>query len=90
MAKRFFREHRGTYAESMETMKAVQSVADIVAHYENDPLTMGYFKRIRIDPTTRRGHREPQDEWGVDTYMVVADFDGYTGQCIGYSNFKGY
>ena len=85
---KFFREHRRTYAESMETMVLVRSVVDIVKHYESDPLTKGYFKNIRIDQTTRRDHRDPQDEWGADTYMVVADFDGYTGQCIGYSNFK--
>lgn len=86
--ERFFREHRGTYAESMETVKAVWSVADIVKHFESDPLTEGFFKNIRIDASTRRDHRNPQDEWGKDTYMVVADFDGYTGQCIGYCNFK--
>lgn len=88
MAKRFFREHRGLYADSMSTKKEMQTVADIVAHFESDPLTKGYFKNIRIDATTRRDHRTKDDEWGADTYMVVADFDGYTGQCIGYSNFK--
>ena len=27
-------------------------------------------------------------EWGSIEYMVVADFDGYKGQCIGFANFK--
>ena len=88
MAKKIFREHRGLYADSMSTMKEVQSVADIVKHYDSNPLTKGYFKNIRIDPTTHRDHRTKDDEWGADTYMVVADFDGYTGQCIGYCNFN--
>lgn len=85
--RKFFREHRGGYAESMETMKQVKSLADIEAHYSSDPLTKGYYKNIRIDVESRRRHRTPQDDWGKDTFMVVADFDGYTGQCIGYTNF---
>ena len=87
MAKRFFREHRGQYVDSMATMKEVRTVDDIVRHYDNDPLVKGYYRNIRIDATTRRDHRNPQDEWGKDTYMILADFDGYTGQCIGYANF---
>ena len=87
MKKKYFREHRGGYAESMETMVEVNSLADIVEHYENDPLMKNYLRNIRIDQTTRREHRTKGDEWGDVTYMVVADFDGYTCQCIGYSNF---
>lgn len=87
MRKRYFREHRGLYVDSMETIKEVQSVDDIIKFYDNDPLVHGYFKNIRIDPTTHREHRDPHDKWGKDTYMVVADFDGYTGQCIAFANF---
>ena len=30
---------------------------------------------------------DKNDDWGEETYYVVADFDSFTGQCIGFSNF---
>jgi hypothetical protein len=71
----------------MSTKKEVQGVNDIVEHYKNDQLMKGFYKNIRIDPDTRRDHRTKNDDWGPDTYMIVADFQGYTGQCIGMANF---
>lgn len=87
MAKRFYRPHRGLYADAMAEKVEVTCLQDIVAFIESEPLVKDYYKNIRIAPETKREHREPNDDWGKDTYMVVADFEGYTGQCIGWANF---
>lgn len=84
--KRYFREHRGGFAESMETMCEVSGVKDIRV-YLNSIFPCGYLKNIRVAYDTIRPHRTPGDDWGDKTFMVVADFDGYTSQCLGYANF---
>ena len=83
---RYFREHRGKFIESMKTMRKVDGVKDIQG-YLNSIYPEGYLQNIRIAADTKRDHRLHLDDWGADTYMVVADFDGYTGQCVGYANF---
>lgn len=88
MAKRFFRPHRALFADSMAEKTEVSGIEDIVRRVDDDALVRGYFKNVRIAADTWRPHRCPDDEWGEDTYMVVADFDGYTKQCIGFANFK--
>lgn len=75
------------YADAMSEKMEVTCLQDIVAHIESEPIVRGYYKNIRIAPETKREHREPNDEWGQNTWMVVADFESYTGQCVGWANF---
>ena len=87
MENKYFRMHRGLYADSMETMKEVASVAEMRDLIDGGEFPKGYLSNIHIGEDTKREHRNPNDKWGKYTYMVLADFDGYTNQCIAYSNF---
>lgn len=86
--KKLFRFHRGLLADSLATTIEVSGLAELtekVNAYWND-FAPDYLSNIRIDPTPHEDSRLPE-EWGGVSYYVVADFDGYEGQCIGMSNF---
>ena len=86
MRKRYFRFHRGGFIDSMDTKQEVTSASDIKNILNND-FPDGYLSNIRIDESVIKDPRTLNSDWGDDTYMVVADFEGYTGQCLGYANF---
>lgn len=86
--EKLFRFHRGLLDESLETTTFVTGLPAIKAFIsENAPLLYHSIKNIRIKHEPYVDDRLPK-EWGCIEYMVVADFDGYKGQCIGYTNFK--
>lgn len=87
MARRFFRFHRGGFLDSMETRQEVAGLSDVKAILGMS-FPEGYLSNIRISDELIRDPRTAGSEWGEDTYMVLADFDGYTGQCLGYVNFR--
>lgn len=83
--KKYFRFHRGIFADSMNTMVEVNGLSDII-NLVNHP--DGLFKNIHIDKEGIRDERcLGYGQWGVMTYHVLADFDGYENQCIGMCNF---
>ena len=86
--KKYFRHHRELFTDSMETMVEVGGIADIRRIVEESTLTKGYFKNIRIDGEGVRDDRCIPYGWGDTVYLVLADFDGYEGQCIGMANFS--
>lgn len=84
MNEKYFRYHRGSLSDSIETMTPVHSMDDVKALVNE--MCPYYFKNLHIgdkftDP------RCPQ-EWGKVSYFVLADFDGYTNQCVGYVNYN--
>lgn len=83
-----FRFHRGGLAESLETTVFVTGLSAI-KKYVNDtnPILYNSLSNIRIKKEPYVDDRLPK-EWGSIEYKVVADFKGYKGQCIGYTNFK--
>lgn len=83
-----FRFYRGCIAESLETTVFVTGLSAI-KKYINDtnPILYASLSNIRIRKEPYLDDRLPK-EWGGVEYMVVADFKGYKGQCIGYTNFK--
>lgn len=87
MEKKYFRLHRRLYVDSMETMKEVASLSEIQNILDGGVFPKGYLSNIHIGEDTKREHRTPGDKWGECTYMVLADFDGYTNQCVGCCNF---
>ena len=83
-----FRFHRGGFAESLETTTFVTGIEAIKTYLkESDPLMYHELSNIRIKKEPITDDRLPK-EWGSVEYMVVADYDGYKGQCIGFANFK--
>ena len=81
---KYFRYHRGSFSDSMATMTPVHSMYDVKKLV--DGLLPDYFSNIHIgDKFTDQ--RCPQ-EWGEVSYFVLADFDGYTNQCVGYVNYN--
>ena len=85
--KKYFRYHRGGFEESMKTMVEVNGLDDIRRIVEDDALIKGYYKNIRIGDGLV-DHRCAPYGWGDTSYYVLADFGGYTGQCIGMANFR--
>lgn len=78
----------GLLSDSLATTIEVAGLADLQkrlqAHW--DSFAPGYISNIRIKDNPYQDPRLPR-EWGGVSYYVVADFGGYTGQCIGMSNF---
>lgn len=82
--RKYFRYHRGTLSDSMDTMREVHSMDD-VKKLVNE-LIPDYFSNIHIgDKFT-----DPRcpNKWGEVSYFVFADFDGHTDQCVGYVNYN--
>lgn len=83
-----FRFHRGLLADSLETTVFVTGLPAIQKYInDTDPILYASLSNIRIRKEPYVDERLPK-EWGSIEYMVVADFDGYKGQCIGFTNFK--
>ena len=84
--KKLFRFHRGGLVESLATTLEVRGVDEIRKIVNDHTLCSGHFKNIRIE---REPHadRRLSKEWGGISYYVLADFDGYSGQCVGMCNF---
>lgn len=86
--EKLFRFHRGLLSDSLETTVFVTGLSAIRKYInDTDPILYSSLKNLRIRKEHYVDERLPK-EWGKIEYMVVADFDGYKGQCIGYTNFK--
>lgn len=83
--KKLFRYHGRLLTDSLATTIEVAGLADLQKEIEAD-FPQGYLSNIRIKNEPRKDPRLPE-EWDGVSYYVVADFDGYKGQCIGMSNF---
>lgn len=85
--KKLFRFHRGLLADSLATTIEVSGLAELVEKVKEEwDFAPNYLSNICIDPTPHKDSRLPEEWCGV-SYYVVADFEGYKGQCIGMSNF---
>ena len=83
-----FRFHRGLLADSLETTVFVTGLAAIKVYIKlKDPFFLASLSNIRIKPEPYLDDRLPK-EFGSIEYMVVADFCGQKGQCIGFTNFR--
>lgn len=83
MPTKLFRSHRGGLAESLETTIKVDGIADLLRHIAEE---MPWAKNVKIREEAIKDTRLPS-EWNNVSYYVVADFEGYTEQCIGMTNF---
>lgn len=81
--KKLFRYHRGSLADSLETTIEVSGLYELRQTLAQE---LPYVHNIRIMRTKIPDDRLPA-EWGGYSHYVLADFDGYFGQCIGMSNF---
>lgn len=81
--KKLFRLHKRLLEDSLETTIEVKSLSDIIEFLKEE---MPWAKNIKIKDYKLTDRRLPP-EWGITTYYVVADFEGYTEQCIGMCNF---
>lgn len=81
--RRLFRFHRGGLAESLETTIEVKGLYELKQILAKE---LPYVHNVRIRRTWIPDDRLPE-EWNGGCHYVVADFDGYIGQCIGMCNF---
>lgn len=81
--KKLFRYHRGGLAESIETTIEVSGLYDLKGILAS---SMPYIHNVRISLVADKDDRLPP-EWGGYSRYVLADFDGFSGQCIGMCNF---
>lgn len=81
--KKLFRYHRSMLAESLETTIEVNGLIHLKMILAKE---MPFAHNIRISLASDRDERLPR-EWGGYSRYVLADFDGYSGQCIGMCNF---
>lgn len=84
--KKLFRLHRGGFAESLATTTEVTGLSDMKAKLRSMLLCPVFYNNIRIDKMPLADPRLPK-EWEGVSYYILADFDGYRGQCIGMCNF---
>lgn len=82
--KKLFCFYCGLLSESLKTTIEVSGLSELVERVTNNFGNRLINIRILNDPK-----KDPRlsEEWGDTCYYVVADIDGYTGQCIGMSNF---
>lgn len=78
---KLFRKHRGSLVESLKTIVEVNNLEDIKKHID-----ASYLKNMQIKNKSIEDDRLP-NIWGNIEYMVVADFDDYKEQCVGFCNF---
>lgn len=85
---KLFREHRRLLVDSLETTVEVKDIADMRNKIQAkwNEICPNYLSNIRIEKHKYKDPRLPKD-WGGVSYYVVADFEGYKGQCIGMCNF---
>lgn len=82
-----FRFHRGLLSDSLETTVFVTGLPAIRKYInDTDSILYASLSNIRIRKEPYVDDRLPK-EWGSVEYKVVADFECYKGQCIGYANF---
>lgn len=81
--RKLFRYHRGGLAESLETTIEVTGLADL-RHILS--VSWPSLRNVRISPREMIDPRLPSG-WRQVSYYVIADFDGYEGQCVGMTNF---
>ena len=86
--KKLFRSHRGMLADSLKTTIEVSGLSELREKITDSIVwaDSNYVKNIRIKNEVYNDSRLPA-EWGGISYYVLADFDGYVGQCIGMCNF---
>lgn len=84
--KKLFRLHRGGLAESLATTTEVAGLSDIKDKLRSMSLCLDFYHNIRISREPLLDNRLPK-EWEGISYHVLADFDGWRGQCIGMCNF---
>lgn len=80
---KLFRYHRGGLAESLDTTVEVMGLHDLRMMLAKE---MPFAHNVRISLAADKDDRLPP-EWGGYSRYVLADFDGYSGQCIGMCNF---
>ena len=80
---KLFRFHRGGLAESLATAREVKDLQDLKCEVR---AVLPFATNIRISQTRIADSRLP-DEWDGVSHYVLADLDGYKGQCIGMCNF---
>lgn len=78
--RKLFRPHRGSLKDSLNEVVEVSSLKDV------RDKTDSYFKNVRIKEEYIDDSQRSDLEW-KETHYVVADFDGFSEQCIGYTNF---
>lgn len=78
--RKLFRPHRGSLEDSLNEIEEVSSLKDIREKIDS------YFKNVRIQEEYIDDSQRLGLAW-KETHYVVADFNGFTGQCIGYTNF---
>lgn len=81
--KRLFRYHRPTLSESLSTTIEVSGLFELKRFLADDA---AWAKNVRISLAADKDARLPS-EWGGSSHYVLADFDGFRGQCIGMCNF---
>lgn len=88
---RLFRFHRGGFEESLATTREVKDLNEI-KDILNAEFPEGYLSNIHIalegyEDLRLRGRWGKNSEHYARQYMVLADFEGYKDQCLGYTNF---
>lgn len=86
MKIRLFRWHRFGLSESLESTVEVHSLSQMISFILKDFPADNYLHNIRIGPVNFTYSNLYGKEW-EECHHVLADFEGYTGQCIGYCNF---
>ena len=81
--KKLFRYHRGSLADSLATTFEVNGLMHLKMLLAQE---LPFAHNVRISLAADRDERLP-DEWGGYSRYVLADFNGYSGQCIGMCNF---
>lgn len=80
---KLFRYHRGLLSESLDTTIEVSGLYELRQILAKD---MPFAHNVRISLAADKDDRLPT-EWGGYSRYVLADFDGFHGQCIGMCNF---
>lgn len=81
--KKLFRYHRGLLADSLATTIEVMGLYELKQILAKE---LPYVHNVRIHRKWMPDDRLPE-EWSGGCRYVVADFDGFIGQCIGMCNF---
>lgn len=86
MKRKLFRWHRGQLSESLDTTIEVRSVSHMISYIIKDFPADNYLHNVRIKEECINDSSRAGGDW-ENQHMVIADFEGYTGQCIGWCNF---
>jgi len=81
--KKYFIYHEGLVEKSKYKMREVNGIDDIRRLVEEDSPIKGHYTNIHLD-----GDEDGSDLGFNTIHYVLADFEGYKNQCIGYANFK--